>query len=288
MRVRMSSSCFCPTAWLSGEAKWVNGMVDISRCGLTKAAACGTATCEWMSMVTLFGLTSRPGRPRGRATVCSYLFHTAIVPSERSCIGSVGGERARQNLARGLRAVERPQRSALDLPALRGAGEHPAVGGDAVDAKSFRSAMIGHLDGFTGRLRRKDLQIRRHHGLVAVDRDMRQAGEMREAAADGRLMSGAREDRGDLTVTFGAGQVGAAVEHPVLGIDLHRVVVGAGIGAGRMAGNKIEDLQPVLHRTQALLEGAAVTGAFVHCELRFLSSRTARIREPIRDPGTPA
>src|SRR5262249_55684451 len=51
--------------------------------------------------------------------------------------GLVGLQRLAQNLPRRLRAVERAQRAALDLPAVGGARELPAVGGDAVDAKPF-------------------------------------------------------------------------------------------------------------------------------------------------------
>src|SRR3981081_167366 len=37
------------------------------------------ATWEWMSMVELFGLTSRPGLPYLRAAVASYLFHCVAI-----------------------------------------------------------------------------------------------------------------------------------------------------------------------------------------------------------------
>src|SRR5438093_3873828 len=79
MRERMSSSCFCPSALLSAVAKWEAATVDGSRCGLTKAAACGIATCEWMSIVVLFGLTSRPGLPCLRAAVAAYLFQCGVM-----------------------------------------------------------------------------------------------------------------------------------------------------------------------------------------------------------------
>src|SRR5262245_63312864 len=75
MRARMSSSCFWLNALVGASAKCASGTVDRSRCGLTNAAACGIATCEWMSMVVLFGLTSRPGLPCLRAAVAAYLFH---------------------------------------------------------------------------------------------------------------------------------------------------------------------------------------------------------------------
>src|SRR5260370_42078675 len=64
----------------------------MSRCGLTKAVAGGIATCECISMVVLFGLTSRPGLACLRAAVAAYLFHWLIiylllVPSKSACSG---------------------------------------------------------------------------------------------------------------------------------------------------------------------------------------------------------
>jgi hypothetical protein len=40
--------------------------------------AAGTATCAWMSMVTLSGRISRPGLPWRRAAVGSYLFQAVM------------------------------------------------------------------------------------------------------------------------------------------------------------------------------------------------------------------
>jgi hypothetical protein len=59
----------------------------------------------------------------------------------------------------------------------------------------------------------------------------------------------------------------AAVEHAVLGIDLQRKVVGAGVGAGRMARDQVQDFQLVLDRAQAGLERAVVGGLFIHLRL---------------------
>src|SRR5262245_44487131 len=50
-------------------------------------------------------------------------------------------ERRAQQLARRLAAVQRAQRAAPDLPALRGSLELPAVGADAVDAIAARGAV---------------------------------------------------------------------------------------------------------------------------------------------------
>src|SRR5438874_8009229 len=79
MRERMSSSCVRFSVLLSSLAKWKAATVDGSKCGLTKAAARAIATCEWMSIVVLFGLTSRPGLPCLRAAVAAYLFHGVVM-----------------------------------------------------------------------------------------------------------------------------------------------------------------------------------------------------------------
>src|SRR6266481_2657451 len=79
MRARTSSSCFWLSALVCASAKCASGTVEISRCGFTNAAAWGIATCEWISTVVLFGLTSRPGLPCLRAAVRPYLFHWVIV-----------------------------------------------------------------------------------------------------------------------------------------------------------------------------------------------------------------
>src|SRR4029453_1474707 len=79
MRGRTSASCFCASALVSALERCASGIVDISRCGLTKAVACGMATWEWMSMVVLFGRTSRPGLPCLRAAVASYLLHCVAI-----------------------------------------------------------------------------------------------------------------------------------------------------------------------------------------------------------------
>lgn len=53
-------------------------------------------------------------------------------------------ERLPQNLPRRGGAVERAQRAAPDLPALRGAYQFPPVGADPVDAEPFGRAVAWH------------------------------------------------------------------------------------------------------------------------------------------------
>ena len=62
-----------------GVEKWSSGTVDGSRCGAAISAARGTATWACMSTVMLFGRVSRPGLPRLRAAVGSYLFHMSAI-----------------------------------------------------------------------------------------------------------------------------------------------------------------------------------------------------------------
>ena len=78
----------------------------------------------------------------------------------------------------------------LELPALRRAHELPAVRGHAMDAEALAAAVVGDLDRIALGLRHQDLQIGRDHGGIAVDRDVRQAGEMREPACDRGLVAG--------------------------------------------------------------------------------------------------
>ena len=66
---RRSASCWALTTFVSGVEKNVSGMVETSRKGSTMAAAAGTDTCEWMSIVVVRGLVSRPGRLCFRAAV---------------------------------------------------------------------------------------------------------------------------------------------------------------------------------------------------------------------------
>src|SRR5262252_3972656 len=141
MREPTSASCFWPSALLSGEAKWASGTLDRSRCGLTRAAAGDTATWEWMSMVTLLGRISRPGRPCDRAAVRSYLFHWVIAVPLSSGAFAVRLERAPEQRPRRVGAVERPQGAALDLPPVGGARELPPIGADAMDAEPARGAV---------------------------------------------------------------------------------------------------------------------------------------------------
>src|ERR1700730_18806237 len=69
-------------------------------------------------------------------------------------------------------------------------------------------------------------------------------------------MTGAFQASGDRLVAGRARQVRAAIEHAILGINGFSIIVGAGIGRRRMAGNKIIDFQPILDGPNALFERA--------------------------------
>ncbi len=90
--------------------------------------------------------------------------------------------------------------------------------------------------------------------VVAVDRDIRQPGKVREPAGNRRLMAVALQQGAERLIAGGAGQAGAAVEHAIFGINGFGVGGAAGIGAGRMAGDEIVDFKPILDGAQALFE----------------------------------
>ena len=116
-------------------------------------------------------------------------------------------QRAAQDFARRLGAVDEAERPPFDLPARRRAQEVPAVGHHAVDMIAARGAMIGNLDRFPRFFRRQNLQIRNNNRAVAVNCDVRQTGEMRKPARDRGLMSRALQARGDGLVADGPGEV---------------------------------------------------------------------------------
>src|SRR5689334_12084590 len=89
-------------------------------------------------------------------------------------------ERLPQNIKRISAAVERPEDAAFDFPALRSACELPTVGAHTVDAIALGHAMRRDLDRLSQRIRTDDLQVGRGDRAVAIEFDMRQAGEVGE------------------------------------------------------------------------------------------------------------
>src|SRR5262245_46814920 len=150
-----------------------------------------------------------------------------------------------QNFPRGLRAVELTQRAAFDLPALRRAHELPAVRRHPMHSEALGAAVVGDVDGIALRLRHQDLQIGRDGRGVALDRDMGQGGEMRKPALDRRLVVGAEHLIGDAVAPARAGEILVAVEHAVFHPTRCDMVLASGVGAGRVAGDQVVDLEPV-------------------------------------------
>ena len=74
------------------------------------------------------------------------LFPTRLSPRHQPSVAALRLQRAGQYLARRLSAVERAQGPALDLPALVGTDELPAIGRNAMHVKAARRAMIGDIE----------------------------------------------------------------------------------------------------------------------------------------------
>jgi len=143
-------------------------------------------------------------------------------PLRRACglRPSPGGAAALQGLgedvARGGRAVERAQLAAPDLPAFRRSRELPAVGEDAVDAVAGRDAVVGQFALRAPGVRVEKLQVGGDEGPIAVELDVRQPGEVGEAAFDRLLVRGPLGDGGDGLVSERVVETLAPVEDPVL------------------------------------------------------------------------
>ena len=77
---------------------------------------------------------------------------------------------------------------------------------------------------------------------------------MRQASCNRRLMA-RRFHNGRDGVSAVRRLAAAEIDHAVLEIDRAHVMVGAGIGAGRVACDQVEDFKPVFDRAQAVFEG---------------------------------
>src|SRR5271169_1512811 len=104
---------------------------------------------------------------------------------------------------------------------------------------------------------------------------------MRKPAGDRCLMSFTLEICPDRLVAGGAGEIGAAVEHAVLGIDGFGMGSGAGISARRMAGDEIVDFKPILDGADALFEAALLRDhdKSPNCDSRRVSSTLSLRRD---------
>ena len=79
---------------------------------------------------------------------------------------------------------------------------------------------------------------------------------MREPARDRGPMRRRSGDRGD-RIFAGGGLVAAEVEFALVGVYGAGVIIGAGVGARRMARDQIVDFQTILDRADAILDRAA-------------------------------
>src|SRR6516164_8814841 len=182
--------------------------------------------------------------------------------------------RLSQNFPRRLRAVELTQRAAFDLPPLRRAHELPAVRRHAMDSEALGAAVVRDVDRIALGLRHQDLQIGRGGRHVALDLDVRQGGEMRKPTRDRRLVVGAEHLIGNAVAAARAGEILAAVEHPVFHPTRCDMVVARGVGAGRVAGDQVVDLEPVFDGADSLFEAAIDA----HVSLPHIASVTCKWR----------
>src|SRR5262249_20327536 len=196
------ASCFCASALVSALEKCASGIVDMSRCGLTKAVACGMATWEWMSTVVLFGLTSRPGLPCLRAAVAAYLFHCSVIAVPWFCLS--------WRLTKHTQVLRHNGIVKLDL--IGGTAEHHAT---RVDDDDIVGEVEGELDVLLDQHDRLPLGLELRDGAADLGHQLRRepfgglvhqqhARVAHERAADREhLLLAAGQRAGELGVALG-------------------------------------------------------------------------------------
>jgi len=101
---------------------------------------------------------------------------------------------------------------------------------------------------------------------------------MRKPTLDRRLVVGAEHLIGDAVAPARAGEILAAVEHPVFHPTRRDMVVARCVGAGRVAGDQVVDLEPVFDGADSLFKAAIDAHvllphtASVTCEWRYRHS----------------
>ena len=123
-----------------------------------------------------------------------------------------------------------------------------------LDVIAARAAMIGNLDRLAGFFWGQNLQIGNDYGVIAVNRDVWQGGEMRQPSGNGGLMVGALQIGADRFVADRAREIGAAVKYRIRGKNRLGIGRVAGIGAGRVAGDQIVDFEPILDGAETPFE----------------------------------
>src|SRR5215471_12797080 len=93
---------------------------------------------------------------------------------------------------------------------------------------------------------------------------------MRKPALDRRLVVGAEHLIGDAVAPARAGEILATVEHSVFHPTRCDMVLASGVGAGRVAGDQVVDLEPVFDGADSVFEAAI----HVHVSLPHIASVT--------------
>src|SRR5262249_14096133 len=120
------------------------------------------------------------------------------------------------------------------------------------------AAVVGNIDGIALHLRHQDLQIGGDYRGIAINGDVRQAGEMREPAINRGLVIGAKHLIGDILSPARAGEILAAIEKPVFHPACRDMILACGVGAGRMAGDEVIDFESVFDGANAVFEAFVV------------------------------
>src|SRR5262249_34152230 len=98
----------------------------------------------------------------------------------------------------------------------------------------------------------------------------RKGGESRTPTRDPRLVAGAEPLFGNAVAAARAGEILAAVEHPIFPPTRRDMIVARGIGAGRVAGDEVVDLEPVFDGADSLFDA--------HVSLPHIASVTYKWR----------
>ena len=123
-----------------------------------------------------------------------------------------------------------------------------------MDAVAGRNAVIGQLALRALCVGVDELQVGGDVGRIAVKFDVRQPGEVGEAAVNRLLMLGSLGDGGDGLAAERAVETLAAVKNAVLGEDGAGVIIRASVRTRRMRSEQVIDFEPVLDIAQPRFE----------------------------------
>src|SRR5215831_5961277 len=100
---------------------------------------------------------------------------------------------------------------------------------------------------------------------------------MRQPALDRRLVVGAEHLIGDAVAPARAGEILAAVEHAVFHPTRCDMVLASGVGAGRVAGDQVVDLESVFDGADSVFEAPIDAHVFTPMD-RFRNRDEWRVR----------